>query len=169
MGKPFEAFLRSVFAVSSLINDFLCLALLISTAGITALSAFRVIENTAAQAEWRTIFYLVGLVGALAILIGGIQYIILSHNAKRSLLTLKHPALVSIFERKRKITPGVATFLRMTIIFNSADSYLIWEGGGHGLAGTWKFTAGSAPIVLSFIAMLAIAMQAKILKKMART
>lgn len=151
-----------------MLSGCLCLISVATPVAITIASVWGVIEKTSNQGLWRMIFLIIylGMIIISIFFIG--EYAFVSRVYKPTLLQIfSENALSRLLKSKKILDNHGLTLLSLIAGFNMVFAIVIWNGDGHGLQGTWLFTAGGAPIGISLSAMVPINIQRKIWKVVA--
>lgn len=146
------------------ISYYLCLIMIAASLFITVVSVLGLIQNTQNQAFWRMIFATIYVTVIIISIFCIGQYMFFSKLHKDKLFELfSENALLRLIRHISKLSSG-RTLQTLILGFNMAFAFIIWNGDGHSLGGTWLFTAGGTPIGISLAAMVPISIQRKVCK-----
>ena len=146
--------------VLEVLGNCLCLLSAACSICITFASILGIVEKAANNLFWRLTFLLMYLATILCSLICAGEYIILKLAHSSTLLNVfENKVLSNIKKAERVLQHTGIVCLNLIFVFNLLFARIIWNGDGHGLAGTWLYSAGSTPIIISFIAMIPVCIQ----------
>lgn len=142
------------------LGNCLCLPSTCCSLGITFASIWGIIETTSNMSFWQSAFFAMYLVIISSSLICTGEYIFIKSAHSSTLLNVFGDKTLSNVKKAERILHHIGiAFLSLTCVFNLFFARTIWNGDGHGLAGTWLATAGGTPIIISFIAMIPVCIQ----------
>ena len=138
----------------------LCLFSATCSIGITLASILGIVEKAENRPFWQLTFLIMfaGMILSSVICTG--EYIVIRLARSSALLDVFSGKTLSNIKRTESVLrhTGVV-WLNLLFVFNLFFARIIWNGDGHGLAGTWLFAAGSTPIMLSLLAMIPVCIQ----------
>ena len=142
------------------LGNCLCLFSSACSIGITFASVMGIVERASSKPFWRLTFLIICLAIVISSLICTGEYISIKLAQSSTLVNIfEDKALSNIKKAERVLQHTGIVWLNLILVFNLFFARIIWNGDGHGLAGTWLYSAGSAPIIISFIAMLPVCIQ----------
>ena len=138
----------------------LCLFSAACSIGITLASVLGIVEKTANRPFWQLTFLIMfaGMILSSVICTG--EYIVLKLAHRSALLDVfAGKTLANIKKAGSVLRHTGIVWLNLLFLFNLFFARIIWNGDGHGSAGTWLWAAGGTPIMISLTAMLPVCIQ----------
>lgn len=147
-----------------IMSSCLCLIAITAPVAITITSLLGVIEKTQKQDFWRIVFFAVFFGLFIISICFAVEYAFISCCGKATLHQLFSENTLPRLLRIAVILDHGLPLLTLITGINMIFAMIIWKGDGHGLHGTWLFTAGGTPIGISLIAMIPLTIQRKALE-----
>lgn len=138
----------------------LCAIPIILSTFFTVVSIIGMIKATTNKLFWQFLVILMLLIIFTAFFISIIEYLLVYMMDQYTLQQI-YTHTVNNLNRSISILSNAIGFLKVLLLFDLGLALIIWGGDGHGLSGTWRFTAGQIPMVTCFLSIIPLIVQRK--------